>query len=177
VSLPLSRSQLVRLGERLVAADPPAVDDLAQLYEVLRAYDAVPTATVARVRAETGIVPTSRIKNTGTILEKLGRYGGSWLKSIQDLAGMRIVLTGDRDDQDRLVQQLVTLFGDDRKPPTVVDRRAEPSHGCRAVHIIVLPNDLPVEIQVRTRLQHEWAELWAGIRAYPPSREPLRRRL
>jgi hypothetical protein len=31
-----------------------------------------------------GVVPILRVKNTGTILEKRERHGGSWLKSIQD---------------------------------------------------------------------------------------------
>jgi ppGpp synthetase/RelA/SpoT-type nucleotidyltranferase len=42
---------------------------------------------------------------------------------------------------------------------TVVDRRAKPSHGYRAVHVVVRESGLPVEVQVRTELQHSWTEL------------------
>lgn len=41
----------------------------------------------------------------------------------------------------------------------VVDRRREPSHGYRAVHIIVTVLEKPIEIQVRTEIQHFWAQL------------------
>ena len=42
---------------------------------------------------------------------------------------------------------------------TVVDRRTKPTHGYRAVHIIVELFERAVEIQVRTGSQHMWAEL------------------
>jgi ppGpp synthetase/RelA/SpoT-type nucleotidyltranferase len=88
---PISTSQIERLGLRLVRAAPPANEDLELLHELLAAYSEVLEGAVERVRVGLSIAPTSRIKNTGTILEKLQRYGGSWLKSIHDLAGMRIV--------------------------------------------------------------------------------------
>ncbi|HMJ02383.1 MAG TPA: hypothetical protein VK506_05545 [Conexibacter sp.] len=117
---------------------------------------------MALVQASLGITPTSRVKTTGTILEKLHRQGGSWLKNIQDIAGMRIVGTFDRAEQDELVARLAHLFDGDRRP-RVVDRRMTPSHGYRAVHVIVLVRSVPVEIQVRTQLQHEWADLFEKL--------------
>lgn len=41
----------------------------------------------------------------------------------------------------------------------VLDRRVKPSHGYRAVHLIVRESNKPIEVQVRTALQHEWAEM------------------
>ncbi len=40
-----------------------------------------------------------------------------------------------------------------------MDRRTNPSHGYRAVHIIVATHGVSVEIQVRTALQDLWAQL------------------
>jgi ppGpp synthetase/RelA/SpoT-type nucleotidyltranferase len=41
----------------------------------------------------------------------------------------------------------------------MVDRRAQPSHGYRAVHVVVSQGGWPVEVQVRTELQNRWALL------------------
>ena len=117
----------------------------------------------ARLASEIGIVPTSRVKNTETLLDKLRRGGGSGLKSVQDLAGMRIVGGFDRRGQDDLVKQIVALFDDGSRVPKIVDRRAKPMHGHRAVHVIVFPEDAPIEIQVRTEWQHEWAEFFEKL--------------
>lgn len=160
---PLTKSQIERLGVRLIRWETPAEADLGLLHQVLGTYSDVLAAAVERVRDGVGVSPTSRIKNTGTILEKLRRNGGHGLKSIQDLAGMRIVERSDRRGQDALVRQLVDVFGEDPRPPRIVDRRGTPVNGYRAVHVIACPEDIPVEIQVRTRWQHEWAELFEKL--------------
>jgi ppGpp synthetase/RelA/SpoT-type nucleotidyltranferase len=78
---------------------------------------------------------------------------------------MRVVVPGTRDDQDRVVEQICSQF----ERAKVVDRRAKPSHGYRAVHVVVQVQDYSVEVQVRTELQDRWAQLverlgdsWAG---------------
>jgi ppGpp synthetase/RelA/SpoT-type nucleotidyltranferase len=159
---PLSSSQIERLGIRLIQSAAPADDDLALLHQVLAYYSEVLAGAVERVRG-LELAPTSRVKNTGTILEKLERYGGSWLKSIHDLAGMRIVRIANRNEQDALVERVVRLFSEESRAPRVVDRRAAPVQGYRAVHVVVFPEGVPVEIQVRTRWQHEWAELFEKL--------------
>lgn len=62
------------------------------------------------------------------------------------------------------------------------DRRANPSWGNRAVHVIATVNGKPVEIQVRTKLQDLWAQamekladVWGrGIRYGEAPEEPER---
>lgn len=76
---------------------------------------------------------------------------------------MRIVGDFDRRGQDGVVAQLCTLFGDEDRAPKIIDRRAVPMHGYRAVHVIVFPDGEPIEIQVRTARQHEWAELFEKL--------------
>jgi ppGpp synthetase/RelA/SpoT-type nucleotidyltranferase len=159
----LSRSQIERLGSRLVGKTEPAEEDLELLRQLLLARSDTLDRAEARVRRELDIKPTSRVKNTETIREKLRRSGGSGLKSMQDLAGMRIVGDFGRMGQDQQVEQLVALFAECERFPKTVDRRAEPMHGYRAVHVIVFPDDVPVEIQVRTELQHEWAEFFEKL--------------
>jgi len=163
VALPFSRSHIERLGARLIAEAEPPEADIAELHQLLEAYDEVLTGTLTRVRAAMDVAPTSRVKNTGTILEKLHRHGGSWLKSMHDLAGMRIVNGANRNEQDTLVRQLIELFADEPREPRVIDRRENPSHGYRAVHVIAFPEDMAVEIQVRSRWQHEWADMFEKV--------------
>lgn len=40
-----------------------------------------------------------------------------------------------------------------------MDRRVNTSHGYRAVHVIVREGSAMIEVQVRTSLQHLWAEV------------------
>ncbi|MEV8433118.1 RelA/SpoT domain-containing protein [Streptomyces chartreusis] len=162
MALPFSKTQITKLGERLIKDAEPSDDDLTALSQLLLAYDDTLASALEVVRG-LGFDPTSRVKNTGTILEKLARHGGSWLKSIQDLAGMRIVLDGDRRAQDEAVRIIVQAFSEAEREPKTIDRRAQPSQGYRAVHVIVYPDGIPVEVQVRTKWQHEWADMFEKL--------------
>jgi putative GTP pyrophosphokinase len=75
------------------------------------------------------------------------------LTQIQDIAGCRI-LVPDITTQNQLIATLEGMFA-----VVIVDRRAKPSHGYRAVHVVVQDTEFPVEVQLRTDLQHVWAEL------------------
>lgn len=61
----------------------------------------------------------------------------------------------DIDVQDQVADALLKLF----PSAVVIDRRKAPSHGYRAVHVVVSDENKLVEVQVRTDLQHRWAEL------------------
>lgn len=54
VALPLSRTQIEKLGKRLAATDRPSVDDLELFNELLVAHRHVLTAAVERVEMATG---------------------------------------------------------------------------------------------------------------------------
>jgi ppGpp synthetase/RelA/SpoT-type nucleotidyltranferase len=143
------------------------------LGEVLTAYqDAL---DVAQTRLEAlDLAPSSRVKTVTTLVEKLRR--GSSFKSIQDVAGLRVVTEGGRSEQDLVVGHLSEVWPDAK----LKDRRIEPMHGYRAVHMIVWESGLPVEIQVRTVLQDTWAQTmervadrWGrGIRYGDPLEDP-----
>jgi len=81
------------------------------------------------------------------------------LSQMQDLAGVRIVVHGGWAAQDEVVETLRALFPNSK----IKDRRREPQHGYRAVHVICELDGRRVEIQVRTLLQHEWAELFEKL--------------
>jgi len=58
-------------------------------------------------------------------------------------------------EQERVVSSLRALFPE----TSLVDRRNNPSHGYRAVHLIVKISKKAIETQIRTEEQHLWAEL------------------
>lgn len=154
--LPMSRTAVDKLGKRLAASEHVSDEDLDLLLDVLTAYQAALDETQNRLRA-LGYSPTSRTKTTSVLVDKLRREHSS-LKSVQDIAGTRIICNG-RNEQDEIMQAVVQCFADGTRPPRVKDRRQEPSHGYRAVHVVVTVQDLPVEIQIRTERQDRWAQI------------------
>jgi len=163
MSRPLSNAQIDRLGERLIARDRPAESDLQLLHRLLASSGEVLDAAVERVRSELSLSPSFRLKNTGSILEKLRRQGSSGLRNMQDLAGMRIIGDWTLSEQDAIAAALVEQFSDETRRPKIVDRREHPSFGYRAVHVVVFPDQFPIEIQLRTRWQHEWADMFEKL--------------
>jgi putative GTP pyrophosphokinase len=148
----LSKTQIDRLGDRLKKAIHTE-SDLRLLDEYRRSFGEAYEAVVRTIR-QGGEHPTGRLaKSTLSIAEKLRRESIR-LSQMQDIAGCRVVVA----NVVRQNQYLATLKTD-FPGASVVDRRDNPSHGYRAVHIIVETLGKPVEIQVRTALQHLWAEL------------------
>ncbi|MBI5765355.1 MAG: hypothetical protein HZA51_17725 [Planctomycetes bacterium] len=108
---------------------------------------------MARIR-ELGYEATGRAeKSTISIIDKLRRESVR-LSQMQDIAGCRIVVSTIAD-QDELASKLTNVLPN----ATLIDRRQTPSHGYRAVHIIAEVEGFHVEIQIRTEIQHLWAEV------------------
>lgn len=148
----LSKAQVDRLGERLRRGD--VSDEDIQLLDTYRTSFADPYAFVFGIlRDQLALAPTGREKTTKSIIDKLRRESVR-LSQIQDVAGCRVVVPSIML-QDQTVQALGSRFSD----AVVVDRRVRPSHGYRAVHLILPVRDRQVEVQVRTTLQQRWAEL------------------
>lgn len=148
----ISKTQIDRLGERLKKGDISEAD-LRLLDSYRRSLASAYEAVVGTISKEMGLEPTGRpAKSTTSIIEKLRRESIR-LTQIQDVAGCRIIVA-DIAAQEKTVQALTSAYAQ----TDVVDRRQRPSHGYRAVHVIVSHDGKLVEIQVRTQLQHLWAE-------------------
>lgn len=149
----ISKTQIDKLGDRLRVGSI-SEEDLRQLDEYRRSFSSAYAHVVDAVRHELGLESTGRpAKSTTAITDKLLRESIR-LSQLQDIAGCRIVLPGI-EEQNATVRSLQELFPD----VLIVDRRDNPSHGYRAVHLVVKHGGSIVEIQVRTSLQHLWGEL------------------
>lgn len=97
-----------------------------------------------------------REKHLGTIRAKLKRQETARLSQIRDVAGCRIVIAAGRQSQKSVVDELQREFGSSvRKTINYLEKS---QIGYRAIHLELLYNGVLVEIQVRTQMQHAWAE-------------------
>jgi putative GTP pyrophosphokinase len=149
----LSKSQLDKLGERL-KNDTIAEDDFRRLNDYKLSFGKAHEQVMTGIKIQLRLEPTGRsAKSTTSIADKLKRESIR-LTQVQDIAGCRLIVE-DLKRQEDVTKSLVSLF----PGAFVLDRRLQPSHGYRAVHVVVSVEEKRVEIQVRTTLQHLWAEL------------------
>lgn len=147
----LSKSQVDKLGDRL-RGGAVIDDDLMLLDRYRRSFSDAYEIVVREIRNRLGLEATGRQEKTkDAIIAKLRRQN-TRLSQMQDIAGCRIVVP-DLLSQNEVVERLKSVF--DRTE--IDDRREHPSHGYRAVHVIVIESGKLVEVQVRTSLQHLWA--------------------
>lgn len=148
----LTKSQINRLGDRLRKGNVTD-DDLRSLENYRLSFNAASDAVVEKIRSELNLEPTVRAKTRSSIIEKLKREK-TRLSHMQDIAGCRVILA-DIPAQNHVTETLQAIF----EKTDIIDRRRKPSHGYRAIHAIVYIGGKAIEVQVRTSLQHWWAEL------------------
>ncbi|GAA1471895.1 hypothetical protein P4N68_10000 [Corynebacterium felinum] len=104
---------------------------------------------------------SARPKMRKTIIEKLCRMDKTPIYRIQDIAGLRFDLDCNLDDQYRVAEVLKDALSDGGARRVVIkDLRESPHSGYRAIHIHA---DFPagrVEVQLRTALQAQWANVY-----------------
>lgn len=149
----LSNSQIDRIGDKLRAGEVDAaclrnLEAFRSLY--VEAYRYVESVLVDTMGLKISGRPS---KSTVAIIEKLKRETIR-LNQIQDIAGCRVIVA-NLALQDHLVENMQVLLSD----VEIDDKRMNPTNGYRAVHVIATKNGRPVEIQIRTALQHVWADL------------------
>ncbi len=164
---------LQRLGVSIGARRPLEAEE-QELYETFirdakervgamqaRLNDGMPTyAKVLRRMADVEVV--GRVKTLNALADKLERSPTEKLPSIHDVAVVRIVAPISLVEQNAFGESLCQQFDEYlvcTRPALLVDRIESPSHGYRALHVIAWPEGRPVEIQIRTQLQHAWAQL------------------
>lgn len=148
----ITKSQADRIGEAFRRGELTAdlIERLSRyreqlVHEAQAASDSIRTLTLYPVTPREG-------KSTPSIVAKLRRQSIS-LSRMQDIVGCRIVVD-TVIEQEALGFRISARFRDAR----ISDRRVQPSYGYRALHFILRWRDAPYEVQVRTRLQHAWAQ-------------------
>jgi putative GTP pyrophosphokinase len=107
---------------------------------------------VSRTGSE--FVVAQRWKRLPRILDKMERHPRMRLSQMQDVGGCRAILP----DQDA-VNKVIEGFTKNWDIITVDDYVTDPrSTGYRAIHAIVKKDERPVEVQLRTTGQQDWAD-------------------
>jgi hypothetical protein len=153
----MTNGQIDRLGERLRSSPVVEPADLELLQELRRDYDDAMREAQSRIveaLPEIG-TPTARLKTVQTLIGKLRREPNMNLSQMQDIAGLRLVRDLSLRGQTALATSVAELFDN----PRTVDRRAKPTFGYRAVHVVVRVSGRLVEVQLRTVLQDQWAQI------------------
>ena len=159
----LSKSQIDRLGDRLRQQEYGEAE-LRLLDEYRLTFGSAYDLVIERIQRLAGLPVSGRpAKSTTSIIQKLNRESIR-LSQMQDIAGCRTVVD-NLLDQDRIAQEIASAFED----VTVLDRRVKPSHGYRAVHLVVREYNKTIEVQIRTALQHVWAEMCEKLADMDPA--------
>lgn len=147
-----TKNQIDKLGNELKAHQLTA-EKLTRLNEYRVSFLPAYEHTVARLKSLNYEVTGRPAKSTGALIDKLERQHVR-LSQVQDIAGCRVVV------DDIYLQQLalaaMQVYLDD---VVIYDRRVIPSHGYRAIHVVASHRSRKVEVQLRTELQHLWAEI------------------
>lgn len=157
---PFSKSQIRKLGSRLRNAEVPSKEDVAAYIAWSQGFEPPLSEMEVKVR---GIAEhcrpsgeyqiSARIKQVSSVRAKLIRQRTS-LSDLEDIAGCRVVLPR-LSDVDRFIVKCAEL-----NVTRTRDDREESHNGYRAVHFTLRgESGLPVELQVRTRIQHAWAQM------------------
>ncbi|MEZ6056591.1 MAG: RelA/SpoT domain-containing protein [Planctomycetaceae bacterium] len=168
-----SKNQINRAGEIIKAPGNCSSTDQEWATEVLANYRACHGYPINTFQAtlrgklrsiDPNAIVAQRLKRTPSIVLKLQRFHGMQLARMQDIGGLRAVLSSVK-----LVRQLEKSYRDARFKHTLTSSKdyiAEPkADGYRGVHLIYRYNNenaaeyngLSLELQIRSRLQHAWA--------------------
>lgn len=102
-----------------------------------------------------------RLKRKPQILRKLRRFKVR-LTQLQDIGGLRVIVEQNRD-VDNLVEYLKQKVEEQSSISIkrIVDYREKgrDDSGYRATHVILQRDNVCLELQIRSRIQHYWAEL------------------
>lgn len=160
----LSKKQIDKAGEslRLIPHDSSALDILSK-WRSNHVYPLSLAFNLLKRHADkigSSAIYGQRLKRVSSVLNKLNRLASTKLSRMQDIGGCRVVL----NDFNRLTK----LYDSLKKTKVVIAKKDyifyPKSDGYRGIHLVyqcsskdLRYNDLKIELQLRTKLQHAWA--------------------
>ena len=161
----LSKSQVRKAGQTLKRSmrhESFTASELESAIDVVQRYRAAHQLPLTKannglrsmVRTEGCQVEVSqRLKRFRTILDKLVREPNLPLSRMQDVAGVRAVLNSIHE-----VRRVEARLKHNRPVVGYSDYISSPrTSGYRGVHVVVVYDSRQIEVQLRTRVMHEWA--------------------
>lgn len=104
---------------------------------------------------------TQRLKRFDTIVDKLTERETSMdLSRMHDIGGCRVVLNGPLADLYRLKDDIESSW-EVRESRDYIEEPRE--SGYRAIHVVLLRDCLPIEVQIRNETMHSWAQAVEGF--------------
>lgn len=164
VELEHSRSAVNKAGVSLVGNDSSLHDDAKMVLDNWRACHVSPlnsfqTSLRQRLRKiDPDALVSQRLKRAPSIISKLERNPGMNLARMQDVGGIRAVVSNMRE-----VRALESFYKKSTRAFTVVKGGKDyinypKSSGYRSLHkIFKCKNGFSIELQIRTQIQHSWA--------------------
>jgi len=120
---------------------------------------------------KSGFVVSERLKNVGSVQEKMARKGVDDPEKFDDISGLRVVTKdakSTREAMSAIKKEYATRF----KPDATDDYITTPKDtGYRAFHATVMIDNEPHELQVRTENFNKWGETYHPIYKNEPGFE------
>lgn len=165
----LSKSKIDRAGAALSRAEYRSEDEYLELEEAFDLYRASHLQPLSETTIELqswlgesgqSYYIAQRLKRKPQIVRKLQRLSVR-LSQLQDIGGCRIIVPTNAD-VDRLLKYLQEQVG--RRGQFKIERKTDYREkgrdrtGYRSLHLILSRSGVALELQIRSRVQHYWAE-------------------
>lgn len=164
VEFKYSKNAVNRAGAALISNDSSLQDEAKTILDNWRACHVSPlnsfqTSLRQKLKQiDPDALVSQRLKRTPSIISKLERNPGMNLARMQDIGGIRAVVSNMRE-----VRALESYYKNGTKVFTIVKGGKDyinypKESGYRSVHqIFKCKNGFSIELQIRTQIQHSWA--------------------
>jgi ppGpp synthetase/RelA/SpoT-type nucleotidyltranferase len=165
----LTRTKIDKAGERLSKETWKTEDQCFESELILDEYRKlyIQPLTEITIKLQSWLIDFSeefyiaqRIKRKPQILRKLKRFSIR-LSQLQDIGGIRIIFENNKHI-DRFIDFMKNkisrghYFSIERE--TDYREKGRDDSGYRAMHLILMRKEVKIELQLRSRIQHNWAE-------------------